>query len=74
MAALRCNRGREMNAFPIIFALAFVGLFGTGLIYSITYDKMRSEAVKHHAAEYYLDSNNNRQWRWLDEPKKGETK
>jgi hypothetical protein len=38
------------------------------------HDYMRDEAVKHHAAEYYLDANNDRQWRWLDDPKKGEAK
>lgn len=31
----------------------------------------KDEAVKHKAAEYYLDTNNVRQFRWLDE-KEGE--
>lgn len=26
-------------------------------------------AVTHHAAEFYLDENHERQWRWLDEKK-----
>jgi len=30
----------------------------------------RSEAVRHHAAEYYLDANHVRQWRWIDEKEK----
>ncbi len=30
----------------------------------------RSESVKHHAAEYYLDANHDRQFRWLDEKPK----
>lgn len=33
-------------------------------------DDWRDSAAKHHAAEYYLDANNERQWHWLDEPKK----
>lgn len=27
----------------------------------------QAEAMRHHAATYYLDANNQRQWRWNDE-------
>lgn len=45
-----------------------------GCVIGFTYDMVdknwKDMAVKHKAAEYYLDSNHDRQWHWLDEPKK----
>jgi len=64
-----------MNDATLTFILGIIAGIGIGLMgVSMTVNYYHTEAIKHHAAEYYLDSNNERQFRWLDEPKKGENK
>lgn len=36
-------------------------------------EQWKQEAVSHGAAEFYLDQDNKRQWRWLDEKLESET-
>lgn len=47
--------------------LMFVGLFfGMFIGICLADDVWHNKAVKHNKAEYYLDNNNNRQWRWKE--------
>ncbi len=49
--------------FPIvIIALILAALIGGG---HLGYESHKDESVKAGHAEYYLDKDNNRQWRWL---------
>ncbi len=52
----------------------FIGTLGTVLLLTIwdceVEKDWKNEAVKHHAATYYLDKQNQRQWRWNDEKEK----
>lgn len=43
----------------------FFGAFLCGV--SLEHKFMKDRAVEHGAAEYYLDENHERQFRWLDE-------
>lgn len=50
----------------ILFGFLLIS-FGVFSIAEVVNSNWRQEAVKHHGAEYYLDQNHERQWRWLDE-------
>lgn len=43
--------------------VAFTLFTGT-LVWNINTDAWRADAVAHDKAEYYLDKNHERQWRW----------
>lgn len=49
--------------------LCIGSMIGCGLEYNWEKERIQNEAVKHHAAEYYLDENHARQFRWLAEGK-----
>jgi len=49
--------------------IAVVTTLVWAFIFSVMMNYKERQAVAHHAAEYYLDSNFNRQFRWLDEKK-----
>lgn len=55
----------------VVFILLFaMGLFSLATTYNRSETRWRDEAVKHHAATYYLDKDNQRQWKWNDEGEK----
>lgn len=52
-----------VKALILIMAGVMIGF----VIGAVTTKKdFRDEAVDHNKAEYYLDNNNNRQWRWKE--------
>lgn len=52
------------------FIFLLGGVTASIITFVVVDDAYKHRAVAHHAAEYYLDANNNRQWHWLDTPKK----
>ena len=52
----------------VIAVLVGIACFCIGFVVGSnrTESRLRSEAVNHNAAEFYLDANHVRQWRWLD--------
>lgn len=59
-----------LAAIGILLALFAAFMVGGSIAHDGTENGWRDKAVSHHAAEYYLDANHNRQFRWLDEEKK----
>lgn len=53
----------------VIVGLCFIWIGGAGFGFIIGHTtttlQWQEDAVKAHKAEYYLDSNNIRQWHWL---------
>lgn len=50
--------------FVLFLGIAFGAVAGWAITKDCTNFNWKREAVKHGKAEYYLDSNNERQWRW----------
>lgn len=48
----------------LVLSVALAALFGL-VTHGCTADQWRNEAAKQGHAEYYLDENHQRQWRWL---------
>lgn len=61
------------DAIELVISGFILGVMVSVLVSIVVFDSAatwKSEAVKHGAAEYYLDKYHNKQFRWLDEEKK----
>ena len=56
----------EFNIILIITAIIVFGLIIFFVGVHVGYNTMKNHAVKAGRAEYYLDDNNERQWRWKE--------
>ena len=48
-------------------AAALIAVFAFTFGWVVGHDCLKKEAVKKHHAEYYLDANNEKQWRWKED-------
>jgi len=56
---------KESSEWILVFIMIIVCLGILSITHNITTYSWKNEAVKEGHAEYYLDKEHNRQWRWL---------
>jgi len=55
-----------MNWERFIDWLCIASISGLAIFYAQCYNQLKNDAIQHGVAEYYLDANNNKQFRWKE--------
>lgn len=50
----------------ILLAVVVSLIFGIGVGYSVATDDMERDAITHKVGEYYIDKNQDKQFRWIE--------